>query len=164
MKLHRSEAEDFLFHEADLLDRRRYKEWLDLFTSDGVYWLPMNEEADPEADPSVIYDDMQALKMRLHQLGKRHYAQRPPSRTVHAISNVMTSEGDEADEAFVRCTVMITELREGDHLQLGLGEQRTLVGHCEYRLRQLSGRLAIAMRKLVLIGRNVPIINLSFIP
>ena len=47
MKLSRTEAEDFLYHEADLLDRREFDQWLTLFTEDGIYWLPMDDDDDP---------------------------------------------------------------------------------------------------------------------
>ena len=43
MELLRPEAEDFLYLEADLLDKRDYDAWLKLFTRDGIYWLPMDE-------------------------------------------------------------------------------------------------------------------------
>ena len=35
------EVEDLFYTEADLLDGRRYEEWLDLFTDDVHYWMPM---------------------------------------------------------------------------------------------------------------------------
>jgi 3-phenylpropionate/cinnamic acid dioxygenase small subunit len=162
MKLHRTEAEDFLFHEAELLDQRRYDEWLKLFTADGIYWLPMEDGSDPQLVPSILYDDKKMMQMRVHQFGKRHYSQRPPSRTVHAISNVTVAAGAHDNEAIVRCVAMVTELREGDYLQRGLGEQRLFSGHCEYRLRQ-EEQLAIVMKKLVLINRESPIVNLSFL-
>jgi 3-phenylpropionate/cinnamic acid dioxygenase small subunit len=163
MKLVRSEAEDFLFHESDLLDHRNYNEWYDLFTPDGIYWLPMEDGSDPHLVPSILYDDMTSLKMRVHQFSKRHYSQRPPSRTVHSIGNVVVRGAEREDEAIVRCSVMVTELREGDYQQRGLGEQRLFSGHCEYRLRKQGESLAIAMKKLLLINRESPIINLSFL-
>jgi benzoate/toluate 1,2-dioxygenase beta subunit len=163
MELHRSEAEDFLFLEAQLLDSRDYEQWLRLFTPDGIYWIPMEDDVDPELEPSVLYDDTRMREMRVHQLlHKPHYAQQPRSRTVHAISNVTVAAAEQADEAIVRCNVMVAELREGDFQQLGLGDQRLFSGHCEYRLRQADG-LAIAMKKVVLINRDLPIVNLSFI-
>ena len=163
MKLARADAEDFLYHEADLLDRRAYETWLDLFTDDAVYWLPMDENADPTAESSVLYDTAATLRMRVHQIShKPHYAQIPPSRTMHAVSNVRVAPAERDDEAVVHCAVTVTELREGNFQQLGLGEQRVLAGHCEYRLRK-QGSLAIAMKKLVLISRDVPIANLSFL-
>jgi 3-phenylpropionate/cinnamic acid dioxygenase small subunit len=163
MKLSRGEAEDFLFMEAELLDQRRYEEWLKLFTADGIYWLPMQDNADPALAPSVLYDDAHTRSMRVHQLvHKPHYSQRPPSRTVHAISNVVVRPS-QAGEALVKCNVMVTEMREGNYQQLGLGEQRVFSGHCEYRLRAMEGRPGIALKKLLLVNRDVPISNLSFI-
>ena len=61
MKLNRTEAEDFLFHEADLLDRREFDQWLALFAEDGIYWLPMDDDDDPLMQSSILYDD---TKMR----------------------------------------------------------------------------------------------------
>ncbi len=164
MKLARADAEDFLYREARLLDGRDYAAWLELFTDDAIYWLPMDENADPERESSILYDDAETLRMRVHQLmHKPHFAQVPPSRTVHAVSNVEVAPAARGDEALVRCAVTVTELREGDFQQLGLGEQRVFAGHCEYRLRQQEGGLAIAIKKLVLISRNLPIENLSFL-
>jgi len=37
----KQEIEDFLYREADLLDERRYDEWLGLLTDDVRYWMPM---------------------------------------------------------------------------------------------------------------------------
>lgn len=162
MKLARTEAEEFLFHEADLLDRRKYDEWLKLFASDGIYWLPMEDDTDPRLVPSILYDDMTSLKMRVHQFTKRHYSQRPPSRTVHSITNVVTEAGEREDETSVHCVVMVTELREGDYLQGGLGEQRLFSGHCSYRLRRAE-TLSIVCKKLLLVNREIPIVNLSFL-
>ena len=32
---------DFVIHEARLIDQHRLEEWLDLFTDDGIYWMPL---------------------------------------------------------------------------------------------------------------------------
>ena len=32
---------DFVYHEAELLDTGNFDAWLDLFTTDGVYWMPL---------------------------------------------------------------------------------------------------------------------------
>ena len=164
MKLARADAEDFLYLEARLLDGREYSAWLELFTDDAIYWLPMDENADPEIQSSILYDDAKRLQMRVHQLlHKPHFAQAPPSRTMHSVSNVEVASAERSDEATVRCAMTVTELREGDFLQLGLGEQRVFAGHCEYRLRLRKDGLAIAIKKLVLISRDLPIENLSFL-
>jgi benzoate/toluate 1,2-dioxygenase beta subunit len=167
MKLTRAQAEDFLYLEAHLLDQRRYDDWLNLFTSDGVYWLPMEDGTDPELVPSILHDTREMLELRIRQYDhpSPRYAQFPPSRTIHAVTNVMVEPGATDEDALVRCTLMVTELREGDSQQLGLGEQQVYAGLCEFRLRrgEAPQELAIAMKKIVLINRDQPVMNLSFI-
>jgi 3-phenylpropionate/cinnamic acid dioxygenase small subunit len=165
-RMTRQEAEDFLYREARLLDSGRLEAWLALFAADGIYWLPIDEQAAPEREPSIIYDDATQRAKRVFQLrqGSR-YAQMPPSRTVHIISNVEVEDGARASEVTLCCNVIIHELRPGDHqgLQVGVGALRALVGHCEYRLRWEQERWAIVLKKVVLIDRDLPLHNLTFL-
>ena len=36
----RARLEEFVIHEARLLDERRFREWMELFADDGTYWVP----------------------------------------------------------------------------------------------------------------------------
>ena len=93
MALTREQAEDFLYRETRFLDEGRLEEWLQLFTEDGIYWLPLTAGHDPQQEPSIIYDDQSRRERRVYQLIKEpRLAQRPPSRTVHMISNVEVEE------------------------------------------------------------------------
>jgi benzoate/toluate 1,2-dioxygenase beta subunit len=164
MKPSRRDAEDFLYHEARLLDERKFEEWLKMFTSDGVYWIPMGDNSDPVSQPSIIYDDASLRKQRVYQiLQQSHYAQAPPSRTMHVVSNIEVSESKKA-EALVRCNLIVFDIRPGDHqdLHFGFGKQRSFAGRCEYRLRH-EEKWLIALKKVVLLNRDLPIYNLSFI-
>ena len=163
MSLTKQEAEEFLCAEANLLDDRCLEEWLELFTEDGVFWIPIDENADPEMEPSVLYDDSTTRAQRVYQLlHQPHYAQRPASRTIHFISNVSVAEATER-EALVRCNVIVYELRPGDDGQFGIGEQRSIAGRCEYRLRRDGDRWRIAHKKVVLINRDLALENMTFI-
>ena len=162
----RQEAEDFVYKESGLLDRGYLEEWLDLFTDDGIYWVPIDEDADPEREPSIIYDDAVQRSKRVYQLLQgSHHVQVPPSRTVHFMSNFEVEPRSEPNEVRVRCNSIVYELRPGDHqeLQVELGKQRALVARCEYLLRNEGGRWAIVMKRVVLIDRDLPLGNLSFI-
>ena len=162
-RLTRQQAEDFLFEEARLIDDRLFEEWLNLFTADGIYWVPIDEDSDPTRQTSILYDDQELRQILVfHMLHERNFAQSPPSRTLHQVSNVQVLEGDAGSEVLVRCNLVVYELRVGNHLQLGLGDQRALAGKCEYRLRYEAG-WRIALKKVVLINRHMPIINLSFL-
>src|SRR4051812_34884709 len=113
----RAEAETFLYREARLLDERRFQEWLDLFAAECLYWVPTGESDSP-LEPSLIFDDRPRLEERVFRLlDTRAYAQRPPSRTQHNVSNVEVSEPDATGAVEVRCNALIVELREGDASQ-----------------------------------------------
>ncbi len=162
MKLTRQEAEEFLYREARLLDERKYEEWLKLFAPEGTYWIPMEDGIDPTREPSILYDDSALRAQRVYQLlHQPHYAQMPPSRTIHFISNVESLESDD-NNGVIGCHLLLYELRSGDNSQFGLGAQRSLAGHCEYRLRYDGGWLII-LKKIMLINRDLPISNLTFI-
>ncbi len=160
----RTQAEDFIYWEARLLDERRFEEWLELFTEDGLYWIPMDENADPEKEPSVLYDDSVTRRQRVYQLlHQPHYSQIPPSRTVHFVSNVESRAGDKDGQSEVHCNFALFELRAGDPRQIGLGEQRSIIGRCEYRLRYTNDQWRIALKKVIMMDRDLPLHNLSFI-
>jgi len=164
LKLGKPEAEELLYSEARLLDDRRLEEWLEAFTGDGIYWLPLEENKDPAQFPSLVYEDHRVRLQRVDLLRQKdHFAQLPPSRTVHNITNVtVTDDGDRGGEAVVHCNLTLYELRPGHERQPGLGKQRVLAGRCEYRFRH-EGRWLIALKKVLLLNRDLPMENLSFI-
>src|SRR5438445_2593705 len=128
----REEADALLFREARLLDERRFQEWLDMFADECLYWVP-TIEGGPASEPSLIYDDRARIQERVFRLLEaRAYAQRPPSRTQHNISNVEVAESDWGGAVEVRCNLLLVELREGDASQAGLGNQRLLAARCQY--------------------------------
>ena len=83
--------EQFLFHEARLLDEQRYEEWLALFTEDATYWVPLEQgQKDPFETSSIIHDDRTLLELRVKQLRHpRAHARQPLARTVHQVTNVV---------------------------------------------------------------------------
>src|SRR5262249_60180092 len=95
----RSEVEQFLYHEAWLLDCRRLDEWLGLFADDATYWIPLQaNQSDPVTTSSIVYDDRRLLEVRVRQFQHpRAHARTPAPRTVHQISNVhvLEAEGNE---------------------------------------------------------------------
>jgi ethylbenzene dioxygenase subunit beta len=166
MKLTRAEVEDFLYHEADLLDQRRLEEWSRLFTEDGMCWIPIEDNTDPTQEPSLLYDDQRLRTLRIYQLlHERRCSQSPPSRTVHYLSNIRIDGEDDHGDAIVHCNVLVYEMRPGDHqrLQAGLGTPRLLAGHCEYRLRQLDSGCTIARKTVTLLDRDLAHQQLSFV-
>jgi 3-phenylpropionate/cinnamic acid dioxygenase small subunit len=113
----KDEIEQFLYHEAALLDERRYEEWVDLFTEDVHYFMPIRrnvkfgewdmENTDTESEISWFDEGKDVLEGRVRQLMTGvHWAEEPISRVRHIITNVRVLEvqGDEvkvSDDFFV---------------------------------------------------------------
>src|SRR5215468_12294243 len=67
--LDRERCEQFLLHEARLLDEAKFDDWLALFTADAWYWVPSEPEQDnPHDTVSLIYDDRRLLETRVRRL------------------------------------------------------------------------------------------------
>ena len=142
------DIEDFLKYEVELLDDRRFEEWMELFTEDGFYWAPTQpDQENPEATVSLFYDDRTAMKVRFARLRHpRIHVQTPPSRTCHFVTNVRLAEpGPAAGELVVNSKLLMLEYRPGY-------EQRAFGGKVQHRLRRENGALKIKMKRVSLIN------------
>ena len=149
----KQEVEDFLYREAELLDERRYEEWLDLFTEDIHYWMPMRRNVprdEPEreftrhgTDVNWFDEGKDTLTRRVRQvLTGVHWAEEPPSRICHIISNVQILHASPA-EIGVKSRFLVYRNRVETETDL-------LVGKREDLLRRVNGGLKIARRKIIL--------------
>lgn len=164
--LSRAEAESFLYREARLLDSLRLEEWLTLFTEDGVYWLPIDDDdqGDGADSISILCDDTARREERVFRtLHTPVLDQNPRSRTMHLTGNVEVEEPDASGDVLVRCNQVITELRSGGRLQVGLNQQRSFSARGEYLLRHTSQGWRIRLKKLILIDADQPLYNLTFV-
>src|ERR1700744_1496118 len=89
-------CEQFLLHEARLLDDGKFDDWLALFTPDAWYWVPSEpDQADPIETVSLIYDDRRLLETRVRRLGSpRMISQEPRSRSSRIVANSTLEEGE----------------------------------------------------------------------
>jgi len=139
------EFEQFLFHEARLLDDRRFREWMGLFTEDGTYWVPaVPAQESPFDQASLFYDDRDLMQTRIARLEHpRMHVQTPPSRTAHLIGNVVADPGGEG-EYRVSSTVIMVEYRND--------RQRLFAGRQTHRLRRDGAELRIVQKRVDLIN------------
>ena len=140
----RAEVEELLFHEAELLDAWKLREWLLLLTPDARYLVPPNDrpEADHRSTLFTIADDRARIEARVNRLlDPNCYAEYPPSRTRRLIANVRVAEDGEIVLASANFIVHRFRRHEG---------VRQYVGQYRYRLRRESGTLRIAERRAIL--------------
>ena len=109
----RHRIEDFLYLEAELLDDRKLRDWLDLLTDDVRYWMPIrhntlerpDDVAEELAKPGEGFyfdDDKKSLTIRVERVYlKNAWAEIPPSRTRHLISNVRIKRTTAAKSKFI---------------------------------------------------------------
>lgn len=152
----------FLYREARLLDEHRFEEWLELFTDDATYVLPIKDAPPPE--PALIRDSKSRMEERVYRLTRTFApAQSPPSLTQHDVTNVEVL-GEEASGALlVACNMSVHELRQGDAMQPGIAEQRSFHARCYYKLVRSGEAWLIKEKRCRLLNREYPVYNLTFI-
>jgi p-cumate 2,3-dioxygenase beta subunit len=87
----RAEVEDFLYHEAALLDEWRLDEWEALLTEDAGYYVPPNDQlaSDHRSTLFLVADDRERIRQRIIRIKDPNcHAEYPKSRTRRMISNV----------------------------------------------------------------------------
>ena len=173
------EVEQFLYREARLLDERRFHEWLDLFTDDVRYWMtsranryPKSSKALAILDPArynendlaaedelaILDESKETLTARVARLGTgMAWAEDPPSRTRHMITNIEVEPGSADTELTVYSNFIVYRSR-------GETEQDFYVGARQDLLRRLGDNWKIASRRLlldqnVLTAKNVSVFS-----
>jgi 3-phenylpropionate/cinnamic acid dioxygenase small subunit len=169
-------VEQFLYREARLLDERRFHDWLRLFTDDIHYWMAARAnrypasskaiaildadrfaETEPDgADGLGLFDeDIRTLTARVARLDTgMAWAEDPPSRTRHLITNIEVAPDASDAELTVHCNFIVYRSR-------GETEQDFYVGARQDRLRRVAGAWKIANRRMVLDQNVLTAKNLS---
>jgi 3-phenylpropionate/cinnamic acid dioxygenase small subunit len=146
------ELMQFYIREAWLLDERRLKEWLDLFTEDVLYFMPrrknvLRREAHREitqlGDLAILEEDKRYLEMRVARLDSgMAWAEDPPSRTRHMVGNLVATPLENGEVEAKTAFLVYRSHLETDH--------QLLSGYREDVLRKVNGDWKIARRTIVL--------------
>ena len=162
------EIEQFYYAEADMLDERRFDEWLALFTDDVRYWMPlvanvqyrhMDKEYSREGvDNAWIDEDKRTLTQRVQQLATGiHWAEEPRSRMSHLITNVRILDVgpslDDPRELTTKCRFLIYRNRMETEVDVLVGKRSDV-------LRKEQGQWRVARREIfldqnVLLSKNL---------
>jgi benzoate/toluate 1,2-dioxygenase beta subunit len=116
----RQRAEQFLFHEAALLDAGAWDEWLDLFAPQGMYWVPRTrDQQDPVQHISLFWEDARLRSVRVRRItNERNWSQQPPTYSVRVIGNLRLERATD-DEVRVRSSFHMLESRAGQQRAFG---------------------------------------------
>lgn len=150
----RQAIEDFFYREAELLDDRRLREWIELFTDDARYWMPVrhnplerperpDEELSKPGESFYFDDTRETLKIRVERVySKQAWAEMPPSRTRRLIANVRVKK-DDGREIEVDCNFFVYRTRMEKDEDIFVGARKDV-------LRRADGGFKIARRTIVL--------------
>ncbi len=141
---------DFVYLEADLLDRREWELWLDLYVDDCVYWVPSwaSEDElteDPELEVNMIYlQGKPSLEARIYRIQSGlSYATSPLARTSHLVDNIrLLDEKSETIEVSAKWMTLSSDPRWGKQIR---------GGWYDFQMCQTSSGLRIARKKIVLL-------------
>ena len=135
-------VEEFLFHEARLLDQGRLDEWGELFTDDGTYWVPATvDQPDPIHHVSLMYDDKLLRAVRIRRFAdEQAIPLQPAPRGVHLISNI---EIDAYSSDTRECVVLSHFIV----LQYQRDKQAVFGGHYTHTLQWNGDGFAIKQKK-----------------
>ena len=146
------ELMQFYIREAWLLDERKFKEWLDLFTDDVLYFMPRRKnvlrreaqrELTPLGDLAILEEDKRYLEMRVARLDTgMAWAEDPPSRTRHLIGNLEVVPLEYGEVQARTAFLVYRSHLETDH--------QLLSGCREDVLREVSGAWKVTRRTIVL--------------
>ena len=168
------EIAEFLYCEAELLDERRYADWLGLLADDIRYWMPMRRnvkfgeegrEFTREGTDIAWFDEgKDTLTRRVRQIQTGiHWAEEPQSRIAHLVSNVQlleaTPSAADPQEVTAKCRFLIYRNRVETETDI-------LVGKREDTLRRAKSPgddgWLIARRKIILDQNVLMTKNLTF--
>lgn len=135
----------FVRHEARLIDEQRFDEWLDLFTDDARYWMPLElGQTDPVLHNSLYYDDKVLLRIRVERLkSAKTYSQKPKSRCHHLLQEPVV---EASDNATVRTWTPF------HYVETRLDEQTLFAGWARHTLVVQDDALRIRLKRVDLVN------------
>jgi 3-phenylpropionate/cinnamic acid dioxygenase small subunit len=144
------EVEQLLYLQAELLDRKLWQAWMDLFDERGVYWMPVTpEQTEWEGSPSIFAEDKLMMEIRKGRVSHPNaWSQAPMWETNHIVGNVAIESAD-GSAVQVRSRFHMMELRRDSVRHFGGTYRHTLV-------RDAGGALRIVLQRVDLFNGQAP--------
>ena len=162
----KDEIENFLYMEAELLDERRFSDWIELIADDVHYYMPQRrnvkfgeqyrENSDPESEISWFDEGKVTLVGRVRQLNTGlHWAEEPLSRVCHVVSNVQILDV-QGDEVRVKSRFIVYRNRLQDEVDLFVGKREDLLRRDQETGWKIAKR-TIILDQNVLLAKNITV-------
>ncbi len=147
---------DFVVSEAAMLDALRFDDWLQLFSEDGHYWMPLTHgQTDARLQASLMYEDKLLLQVRIARLhGARTFSQQPISRCHHLLQQPVVTARDEAACTYTCRTAF-------HYVESRLDTQTLYAGWATHTLVWQDGGLRIRLKRVDLVNCDAAFGNIQ---
>lgn len=152
-----NEVTAFIWAEADMLDHSEYQEWLNLWSEQGKYIIPIDPTlTDYENNLNYAYDDHHMRKLRVQRLENGEaISTAPKANTVRSVSRVRVIQ-DQDNEIVLRCAQNLREFRKEN--------LKHYTADVTYHLvRQTEGGLKISRKVINLVNSTDTLAGISYI-
>ena len=161
------EVEQFLYYEAEVLDERRFDEWLELLADDLHYWMPtrrnrarkdMAREFAGAREAAFFDEDKDSMVRRVRRIDSgMAWAEDPPSRTRHMVSNVRVLPTEIPEEFEVRCAYLLYRSRLERDVEIFVGARRDLLRRVDGGVGWQIARRTIILDQATLLAKNLSV-------
>lgn len=109
-------AIELIWREAELLDRKEYEAWNELYTEDGFYVIPVDPDTEDFAGTlNMVYDDARMRRMRVTRMTEGYaIAAVDAARTVRTVSRFVPESVSDTD-VVVRSAQVLVAYKRGHH-------------------------------------------------
>lgn len=148
----------FVYHEARLIDEKRFDEWYDLYAEDCRYWMPLMRGQPQGADHTSLFDeDKLLLKIRIERLrNPRSYSQARQSWCQHILQAPSVESREAPGTAVLRTPFMYLEHQQDS--------QEVYGGVAWHHLRHNGGKIVIALKKIELLNCEAALPSIQLFP
>jgi 3-phenylpropionate/cinnamic acid dioxygenase small subunit len=152
----------FLHYEAELLDDKRYEEWLELLAPDIDYRIPTRTTRERGSTRNefsersfLMLEDYGSLRTRVRRFATAFaFAEDPPTRTRRIIGNIRSGRADGANEYVVKSNFILVRTKSDHASQLIAGERHDV-------LRESDNAIVLARRTVLLEHTVLPMENFA---
>lgn len=145
------EVEQLLYRQAEALDSKAWQEFIDLFTDDGMYWMPPAPHYTTwDGMPSIFAEDRDMMTVRMKRVSHpRAWSQHAEWGTNHVVSNVVVEKVDpKSGDIQVRSRFHVVELRRD--------ELRHFAGSYRHHLRRTKNGLKVKLQRVDMVNAQAP--------
>ena len=150
---------EFVYHEARLIDEKRFNEWYDLYADDCRYWMPLTRGQAPGAEHTSLFDeDKLLLKIRIERLrNPKSYSQAFPSSCQHILQAPRIESRDPKRGVVVLRTPFM-------YLEYQQDRQEVYAGVAWHHLKHCDGKIVIALKKMELLNCEAALPSMQLFP